>query len=103
MREKLAKRDKIIRRGHFRKEEGYLWLLQRLILGLILLNNFIKVFVQNRYELMKLIVEIMLKGILCVVGDANIIQEELNDLEDWTFKIEENLIYLCIWLCTFTL
>lgn len=90
----------IIRRGHFRMGKGYSWFLQRLILGLILLNTFIKDFVQNRYELMKFIVEIMLRGIVCVVGGENIIQEQLNDLEDRTYRIEANL---SAWSCTFTL
>lgn len=29
--------------------------------------------------------------------------EKLNDLEDWTYRIEANLMYLCVWSCTFTL
>lgn len=67
-------------------------------MGLILLNTFIKEL--NRYELMKFIVEMMLRG---GGGGENIIQEKLNDLEDWAHRKEANLIYLCAWPCTFTL
>lgn len=52
---------------------------------------------------MKFIVEMMLRGIVRVVGGENIIQEQLNDLEDRTYGIVANLIYLCAWSCTFTL
>ena len=58
---------------------------------------------QNRYELLKFIADMMLRGIVCVVGGENILQEQLNDLEDWTYRIEANLIYLCAWLSTSTL
>lgn len=37
---------------------------------------------QNKYEFMKLILEIMLRGIVWVVGYENIIQEKLDNLED---------------------
>lgn len=46
----------------------------------------------------------MLRGIICLVGGGeNIIQEHLDDLDHWTYRIEANLIYLCTWSCTFTL
>lgn len=92
----------IIRRGQFRIGKGYFQILQRRIYRLILLNNFIKDFVQNRYKLMKFIVEMMLRGIVCVLGGENI-QEKLYDLKDWTYRKEANLIYLCAWPCSFTL
>lgn len=57
---------------------------------------------QNRDELMKFIVEMMLRGIICVVGSENM-QEQLNNLEDWIYRTETNLIYLYAWSCTFTL
>lgn len=77
--------------------KGYLWFPQRLIMRLVALNTFIKDFKKNRYELMKLIVEMMLRGIISIVGGENIIQEQLNDLEDWTYRIKPNLTYLCAW------
>lgn len=83
--------------------KGYLWFPQRLIMRLVALNTFIKDFKKNRYELMKLIVEMMLRGIISIVGGENIIQEQLNDLEDWTYRIKPNLTYLCAWSHSFTL
>lgn len=55
---------------------------------------------QSRYELMKFIVEMMLRGIVYIVGGENIMQEKLNNLEDWTHRKEANLIYQCAGRCT---